>query len=308
MFKPAEKAELNQISLTGMRGLVIIGLLMEAPRTLEEIRAKLIELNILEQEHSNDILRIDLNTLRAMGCEITHANAKTNFKYVLLKHPFSLNITEEEIGTIKKSFKKIKDSANISLLLGYDALFKKLANYAGNDTIKEELYGLSAFKSYNIELIKQLMEDCKNNIVITLKYKNPSAEAESVKEILAQKVVFQNDKVYLYGYDINKKDAVILNLLRIRAILSRAQGNGIEVKSVCVKYFLKSFGVNILEENETIIETRSDGYIIEGRYHNEFVAVQRVLSFGANCTVLEPADFREKIIQKLKNMSKNYNN
>ena len=101
MFKPAEKAELNQISLTGMRGLVIIGLLMEAPRTLEEIRAKLIELNILEQEHSNDILRIDLNTLRAMGCEITHANAKTNFKYVLLKHPFSLNITEEEIGTIK---------------------------------------------------------------------------------------------------------------------------------------------------------------------------------------------------------------
>ena len=260
MFKPAEKAELNQISLTGMRGLVIIGLLMEAPRTLEEIRAKLIELNILEQEHSNDILRIDLNTL-----------------------------------------------TNISLLLGYDALFKKLANYAGNDTIKEELYGLSAFKSYNIELIKQLMEDCKNNIVITLKYKNPSAEAESVKEILAQKVVFQNDKVYLYGYDINKKDAVILNLLRIRAILSRAQGNGIEVKSVCVKYFLKSFGVNILEENETIIETRSDGYIIEGRYHNEFVAVQRVLSFGANCTVLEPADFREKIIQKLKSMRKNYN-
>ena len=108
-------------------------------------------------------------------------------------------------------------------------------------------------------------------------------------------------------YDINKKDAVILNLLRIRAILSRAQGNGIEVKSVCVKYFLKSFGVNILEENETIIETRSDGYIIKGRYHNEFVAVQRVLSFGANCTVLEPADFREKIIQKLKSMRKNYN-
>ena len=47
--------------------------------------------------------------------------------------------------------------------------------------------------------------------------------------------------------------------------------------------------------------------IVEGEYHNEFVAVQRMLSFGANCTVLEPQAIREKIIEKLKNMRKNYN-
>ena len=307
MFKPANKAELNQISLTGMRGLVIVGMLMEAPQTLESIRAKLVELNLLENDHSNDILRIDLNTLRAMGCDITHANAKTDYKYVLKKHPFSLNISKDEVATIRKGFKKIKDSANISLLLRYDALFKKLAGYTDNNDIKEELYGLSALKSYNTELIKEMLDDCRNNIVLTLKYKNPSAEAESLKEILAQKVVFQNDKVYLYGYDINKKEAVILNMQRICSILSRTRGSGIELESVCIKYFLKSFGVNILEENESIIETLSDGCIIEGRYHNEFVAVQRILSFGADCTVLEPSDFRDKIIQKLKSMRQNYN-
>ena len=42
MFKPADKTELNQISLTGMRAIVLIGLLIEAPRTLEEIREKFI--------------------------------------------------------------------------------------------------------------------------------------------------------------------------------------------------------------------------------------------------------------------------
>ena len=84
MFKPADKTELNQISLTGMRAIALIGLLVKAPRTLEEIRQKFIELNIMEPEHSDDILRIDLITLRTMGCEITKANVATDFKYILL--------------------------------------------------------------------------------------------------------------------------------------------------------------------------------------------------------------------------------
>ena len=35
-----------------------------------------------------------------------------------------------------------------------------------------------------------------------------------------------------------------------------------------------------------------EGFIIEGSYHNEFLATQRVLSFGSNCTVVEPEDFK----------------
>ena len=47
MFKPADKTELNQISLTGMRAIVLIGLLIEATRTLEVIREKFKGINIL---------------------------------------------------------------------------------------------------------------------------------------------------------------------------------------------------------------------------------------------------------------------
>ena len=64
MFKPADKSELNQVSLTGLRGIVLLGLLIEAPRSLKEIREIFTELNIFEPEHSDDILRIDINTLK----------------------------------------------------------------------------------------------------------------------------------------------------------------------------------------------------------------------------------------------------
>ena len=142
MFKPADKSELNQVSRTGLRGIVLLGLLIEAPRSLKEIREIFIDLNIFEPEHSDDILRIDINTLKASGCEITKANAKTGFKYRLLKHPFSLNILKDEINVIKKAYKKIKDSSNIELILKYDELFKKLAEYIDDSEAKERAHAI----------------------------------------------------------------------------------------------------------------------------------------------------------------------
>ena len=155
MFKPADKSELNQVSLTGLRGIVLLGLLIEAPRSLKEIREIFTELNIFEPEHSDDILRIDINTLKASGCEITKANAKTGFKYRLLKHPFSLNILKDEINVIKKAYKKIKDSSNIELILKYDELFKKLAEYIDDSEAKETLRGLSVLKTFDTEYIQE---------------------------------------------------------------------------------------------------------------------------------------------------------
>ena len=102
MLKTAEKTDLNQISLTGIRSLVLLGLLIEEPRSLEEIRESFINYKIMEEEHSNDILRIDLNTIKSMGCEISRPSPKTDFKYVLTKHPFSLKISKDEIFVLKK--------------------------------------------------------------------------------------------------------------------------------------------------------------------------------------------------------------
>ena len=84
MFKTADKSDLNQISLTGIRAIVLLGLLIVQPRTLEEIRRAFIEFNIMEESHSNDIIRIDINTIKSIGCEVSRADSKTNYQYVLL--------------------------------------------------------------------------------------------------------------------------------------------------------------------------------------------------------------------------------
>lgn len=306
VFITAEKTELNQISLTGMRALVLLGLLLESPKSLEEIREAFISMNIMERNNSDDMIRIDLNTLRTMGCDITRSCLKTEYKYKLLKHPFALTISQEEVSVLKKVYKKIKENADLSLILSYDNLFKKIAEFVTDEKIKEALYGIPALKEYEPNYIEELLEDCGQGRVITLEYKNPMSKESSIKNIAAQKLVFQNDKVYLYGYDTDKKDSIVLNIKRILRILSKADNKSFEPKTTKVRFFLTGFGIETVREDETIIEKKENGCLVEGNYHNEFVAFQRIMSFGSKCTVIEPEDFREMIIQNLKEMRENY--
>lgn len=307
MFKPVNKPELNQISLTGLRAIILLGLLLEAPRTLDEIKEVFVGLNIMEEGNSTDILRIDINTLRAMKCEITRADVKTGYKYKLVSHPYALEISKEEIALIRRAYKKILHTVSIDFILKYDELFAKLASYMNDSEEKEELLGLSIFKSIDKGLIKDLLDDCKKNRTLKLIYINPSSYKENVKEVFAQQLAIMNESLYLYCYDFSKKKSVTLNVSRIKSIISRIiGGNGLDSEKISVKFLLKNSEIIDIEENEKILETTDNGFIVEGQYFNEFYAIQRILSFGADCKVLEPVEFKDKIISKLKSMRSIY--
>lgn len=309
MFKIAEKTELNQISLTGVRSIVLAGLLIMKPRSLDEIRKAFIELNIMEDENSDDILRIDLNTLKAMGCEISRASAKTDFKYVLGKHPFSFKTDITAINVIKKAYNHVKTNADIIDIIGYDDLFRKIASRICDDEPREALLGISVLKHFDVQMVKDLLHDCAQRRTISLLYKKTSSADEGEKEIVAQKLVFQNDKIYLYGYDLKKQDSVVLLVSRIRSILARKlEKTNVEPELIKVCYLLETSALKKLQEGEIIIDVKDNQFVIEGSYHNEFLAAQRILSYGSKCVVTEPGNFRETIITKLKEMRKAYGN
>lgn len=307
MFKTAEKTELSQISLTGMRAIVLLGLLIVKPRSLEEIRKAFIDLNIMEDSHSDDILRIDLNTLKIMGCEISRSAPKTDFKYVLTKHPFELKPGKDEISLLKRLYNKIKSEANLQLLIDYHLLFEKISTFIFETEKKEAILGISILKYFKIEFLKDLMLDCKQKRVLTLVYKKPTEKEEYMKEIIAQELTVKNDKLYLYAYDPEKEESIVLNVRRIKTILTRKlQKREIEARKTKILFLLKEFAIDNLDTGEVLVAKEDNGYLIEGSYYNEFMAAQRILSLGADCTVVEPAEFKTVIIEKLKEMRKNY--
>ncbi len=306
MIKVAEKNELTQVSLTGIRSIVLLGLLIIAPRSLEEIRKIFLQYNIIDESSSNDILRIDINTLKYMGCEISRASAKTDFKYVLGNHPFSLNVTLEEIKLIKRFYKIVKKTADIPKLLVYDDFFKKIAKFISNEN-KEAFLGISVLKHFDIKLIKSLLRDCDEKALLTLDYISPDNQFVLTKKIAAKSLEFRNDKIYLHGFDIEKNKWIILNLKRIQSIWGKNKNNGDYIENkICTRFMLKSIYNNTLEDNEKVIDKIGNNCIVEGVYFNKFLCIQRMLSFGANCTVLEPLEIKNKIIELLQEMRKIY--
>ncbi len=309
MIEDSLKKDLSQISLTGVRSLILFGLLLKTPMSLEEIKKAFIDYNVMEGSNSYDIIRIDINTLRSMGCEISRADKKTNNKFVLLSHPFHMNITDDEINVLKKSINKIKQNADIKLLLTYDELLKKIADHIQDKQQSEILIGLCPLKNYNSQLVEELQSACKQNKVLKLEYNAPNVKKSLEKDVIISKIIMRNEKLYLYGIDKNSKDNVALNVKRILRIISKSdQENSIKLVPIKIKFFLKDFGIAGLEDNENIMSGDFDsGFIIEGSYHNSFLAMQRILSFGAKCKVIEPEDFKENIVSILKNMRNVYN-
>ena len=303
------REDLSQISLTGARSLVLLGLLMQEPRSLEDIRNKFLEFNLIEDSNSDDILRIDINTLRSMGCLISRADHRTNNKYVLLDHPFKIDINDEELSLLKRTFNKLKENTDISLLLSYDELFKKISEFVSDKDIKEKLYWITPLKNYSRDIVDKLNEACQKHKTVKILYKTPASPKETEIEIITDKVILQNNKLYLYGIDKNSKQAIYLNIRRILKFLSQSDSNdNVTVSPVTVKFLLHELGIPGLEESEKILSGDLDnGFIIEGKYHNEFFAIQRILSFGSKCIVLEPNDFKDKVIDTLKKMKEIYN-
>ena len=309
MFKAINVSEAKKVTFTGLRAIVIIGLLSIMPRSFEEIKKELINYKIISEESSDDIIKIDFNTIKAIGCDISKTSTANGNKYVLKKHPFSFYITLEEIKVLKKAYKIIKQSNNLELLLNYHDLFNRISEKIYDEEIKEALLGISVLRHFDISLIKELVMDCKEKRTIKFVYNTPSKQKECIKEGVAQKIYFQNDKIYLSLSDFEKETIIFCNVKRLKSIISRAFTKGDDVENKYkVLYYLKDCIVEELLENEKIIEYNENGFLIEATYQNDFWAAQRVLNFGSRCTVIEPKEFRSKIIYKLKRAREKYEN
>lgn len=308
MIKNVGKEDLCQNSLTGIRSLALLGLLIKAPRTLTEIRNAFLEYNIMEDSNSDDMLRIDINTLRKIGCTISRADHRTNNKFVLRDHPFKLDISKEEVSVIKRAFNKIKENADLSVLILYDNLLKKIAPHVANQEVQEALLDITPLKKYSSDILDVLKTACDKKEVVKFIYRTPAPGVETEKEIYADCIKLQNDKLYIYGVDKSSDKPIYLNIKRILKVISAGKSDENHTADpVVVRFKLKEFGIMGLFDNEEIESGDvANGFVIKGQYHNSFYAVQRILSFGSKCIVIEPEDFKEKIIEVLKKMKEVY--
>jgi len=279
-----QRDENKQVSTTGARALVLYIALLEGPKSYEEIRQYMIDCGVVDKEYSIDTIRIDISTLKSIGCEIS----------------------TKEVDLMKDIYTKTLKTASPEKLIRYHKLFIKMASLVEKEETKEALLGISILKSAPIEVLDELTSNEKHNKVKIL-YAPPNQKTECEYEITVEKFGIRSGKLYLYGYNHTLNTKSFLSVTRIKAVLEkifdRKSVVGIDTK---VTFKLRNYNDYVLEENETITEKTEEDALVEGVYFNDFIALQRMLSFASDCTVISPDKIRNAVIAKLKEMRARY--
>lgn len=294
------------MSFTAFKSILLFSYLLEKPRSYEEIRDYFAQHEYLNETISIDTLRVYINSLERVGCEVVRGKKAEGSKYRIVKHPFELKFSDEQVKSIIKVYKMLLKSIEVEELLSLTKFFKKISRGVENLQLKQLLAEISPLNKLNIDILLPLIKACRKNDEITIMYNSPRSGIKQI-DLLAENLLVSNNKIYLNGkspmYTNNASFLVsriveppVVKLEKTIDLPDESQVVGCEIYDM---HFVP-------QENDKILQTLDDKLIVEISADNKFYARQRILALGSDCKVLYPESFREDVLSTLKRIKEEY--
>ncbi len=304
-FLKNNKVTYNLISFTGFKSMLLFSFLLDGPKSYDEIKEYFANHPYLNETISIDTLRVYINSLERLGCEIVRGRKCEGSKYKLKTHPFEIKLTDDQIKSLIKVFKELCKGVDVEDLLSLQKFLVKISHNISNDDLKNKLLNVSPLKDVNLEILKKLLVACRKNDELEILYN--SASKQKRIDILADKISITNHKVYLHGHSPQYKGYTSFLVSKIETV-SKVRFD----RTICVEPETFVIGCELTDknvkllDNEKIISENENSMIIEITSDNKFFARQRILSLGDDCKVLYPQAFSDDIFATLKRMKEEY--
>ena len=309
MGKSAEKQDENfPISITGYRTLLVLMSLIEKGRTIEELVDILKENPITNKSVSKDTVRITLNTLKNAGCQISRPIKSKGFKYELLVNPFSLKLTDENLITLVRLRETLVNKVPWKDVITINNLYHKLVELTGNQSQINFIDETKSLGNVNPDIIASFLNEniiCKK---IQLEYLSPEYGKEDIY-VVPYKIIYENKRLYILCYSFKYNANCFLEvsrIIKIKSVYSKEKYP--KENSYKVIYRISGQAMENYEKTyyETVLKKTAAYMDIEANVSNEFTFIQRILLYGSDFTIISPYVFREKLIDKVKQIRRNY--
>lgn len=295
----------KQICLTAYRALLLLKHLMVKSLNEKEILDIFINDDFIHQSISVDNLRSIINSFKELGCIIQKTGSKNNRMYELVKNPFSLNLTINEIKLLNRFRKSNIGRIDLDADLNINSFINKLCLLIEDEKIIENLKSNNSLIEIDVDLIYQLKEYCKNKESLLIEY----ISGKNISEFLmvASYLKYEKDRLYIWGYSPKYDDFSYLRVDKIRKIKVMDKIKETSVKDEFIRY--KIFDLSyFLAENEFLVEKESNEIIIDYKIENKFQAIQKFLELGCDCEIISPESFKKEFIDTLKSIKEVYKN
>ncbi len=298
------------ISLTTYRALFIAKLLSIKALSYEEIAQAFANDSFLSNACHKDTIANTINSLRISGFEIEKPKPSNNFKFQLISHPFKFKINQEQAETLHLLRNSLYYLYNYKIIFDINDIYDKIKTLSNC----EEHIDLIESSNYLRNIDKNILNKCltlskeKSNAIVI--YDSPLYGNEIIK-IKTEKVVFENNRLYLWSYSYKYE---MPSYLRIDKILEIKKDKAINNSNVILTNFVEyeltgNAAKKFIPKNEEIILNQENNKIIvKANVINKFNFFQRIISFADECKILYPENIKNDYLEHLNNVIGIYKN
>ena len=310
-LRHTEQPDVNKkaISLTAYRAIFLASILTQKDLSTEEIIQIFSNDKILSDSCHKDTVINTINSLREAGFEIEKPKPSNNFKYSLSSTPFKTELEEETselLSIVRESLYYFND---YKLLCKINSAYDAILRYVKDSEYKNIIEASNHLKDINQDVFDAVADLCKDKAEAKIIYNSPQNGNEELK-IKAQRIVYENNYLYLWLYNFKYQTPAYLRLDRIMSVKRLSStSNGRDCMLSCpVEYelFGESAQKFIPRENEIVIEKLVDKITVRTNVINSFNFFQRIIGFGSECRILSPDSIKDAYLKRINRMLEKY--
>lgn len=262
-----------------------------------------------------------MNTLKALGCEISRPTRSNGYRYQLSYHPFSHFLTQQDVQTIKDIFLHFDDRIDYWNMIYFQRWLQRVFEKATN---KDRLQGLQQlmtelrmidYQSVQ-QLVSQLEQYSAQRQLIRITYKSAVSDVKLI-DFLPQKIFHHQGVLYLLGFGPDWDRASMLRLDKIEQVepldnpaLAEELLQKQQHKQTYVLRFLNCSAKDIdtFGEDQQMLRDPvcTEHLLIKFRTDNEFLLTQTLLTLGYRFQILYPQTYKQELLNTVREMRQLY--
>ncbi|MGE0199728.1 MAG: helix-turn-helix transcriptional regulator [Candidatus Melainabacteria bacterium] len=202
------------MNTTAYRIFKLFGWLQQEPMTMEVIQERFRNDSLTGKSLSTDSIWLYLNTLKALGCEISRPSPTNQFHYTLTGHPFHTVLTTSEWALLANVKTRLDETWSYQEILTLDHLLTRLGKLIrAEEAGAKNHYDVTRSVDYGqqtplLNLLEQSI-DARELLLIT--YQSTQRGISSFY-FLPEQLHYENGALYLQGSRLQRAEAVNLRV------------------------------------------------------------------------------------------------
>jgi len=300
------------LNSTAFRVFKILTWLIDHPHSVDELNQRFVTEKQVQRAVSEDSIWLYINTLKAVGCEISRPTETNGYRYALTYHPFGSALNTKDLETLIKIKPIAQTHLNYPDIMAFDRFFKTLLENSYEEDRKNLGKALfSSTRSVDYEpqqrLVDELVSAIHTQTLLFVTYKS-LVKGQDHFYFLPEAIRYDNGVMYINGSRLGYEQLFMLRVDKIvqlenadepaiRAELTQMQSERLEV----VVHFPEISPSQWIpfHMGETLMTDTNGGIEVHFKTRDTFMLKQKLFETGYPFRVLAPQSLKAELLESL---------